>query len=90
MSELEGRLNFNAIDDLLEELSHNNFGMPEGVYVSADLANRITETLGCEDARALDIDREKRIPGSDLIRILMYQNLLLAKRVSELEQRYDN
>ena len=85
MSDME-RLDFNAIDDLLEKLARNNFRILNGGYHDAEDSNEISRVLGSPDNLVMNCPSPDE-QGSDMLRVLMYQNLLLAKRVSEMEQR---
>lgn len=80
------RLDLNRIDLMLKELSEGNFVKRPGFTPSADQLNRLSQALGCYDDFIVNISAPDEDDGSNLFFVLMYQNLLLAKRVSELEQ----
>ena len=77
-------LDLNGIDALLEELSKNNF-IPSRGNCSADIFNQVLKVLSVHAPDAVDHSSPKGGEGSNLFFILMYQNLLLAKRVAALE-----
>lgn len=81
-------LNLNRINALLEELSEEHFVTPNGRTPSADQANRLSQALGCDDDLVIErYAAGNPEEGSNLFFVLMYQNLLLAKRVAALEAR---
>lgn len=88
MPGLEPPLDLNSIDALLEELSEERFVTALGRTPSADQANRLSQALGCDDNLVIErFTAGNPEDGSNLFFVLMYQNLLLAKRVAALEAR---
>ena len=83
MSKPKPHLDPNGIDILLEKVSRDNCRMLGG-YHDAEMSNEISRVLGCYDDIAVNAPSPDE-NGSDVLRTLMYQNLLLAKRVTELE-----
>tara|TARA_R110000787_G_scaffold229717_1_gene337263 strand:- start:1073 stop:1351 length:279 start_codon:yes stop_codon:yes gene_type:complete len=77
----------NKLDEMIAFFQETNCMNDGDTNVNADLFNQVNQLLGCE----LDITQNKRFPnscdGSHLLVVLMYQNLLLAKRVEKLEEQ---
>ena len=72
------KLDPNGINILLEEVKGRHSAVPfSSNPPTVDLINQVSESLGDYDHRVGE--------GADLFLVLMYQNLLLAKRVTELE-----
>ena len=86
MSELETPLDLDRIDALLEEISIDNFIPSSHNYLSADTFNQVLKVLSAHAPDAVDHSSPKG-GGSNLFLVLMYQNLLLAKRMAILETR---
>ncbi len=75
------------IDELMKELSENNFvSNSVSSAINADLFNQVSKIIGCEKNLTIDKQNPGGNDGSNLFKVLMYQNLLLAKRVEALEE----
>lgn len=84
------KLDLNNINSLLADLSSDRFRDTsfdnEGI-TRATMLNAVARVLGCKENYAVDKDKDLNGRGSGVIEAVMYQNLLLAKRVSVLEQQ---
>lgn len=75
------------VDELISDLQETNFkwdASKVGTGVNAEFLNEVTRALGCKGDFAVDFAAGG---GSNIFVALMHQNLLLAKRIQELEER---
>ena len=75
------------IEELMKELSNNNFVCGTSAILDASFANKISTILGCNKNLAKNVKISGDGTGSSLVRISSYQILLLAKRVESLEEQ---
>lgn len=74
------------LDEMLAELKASGLRKVDG-HLTAESLNRANSLIGCPDDVVVDQSFPGAGDGSDLFVALMYQNLLLAQRIEDLEDK---